>query len=966
MAYKRLNLATGDLLDQDVFKHLEDGIADLDLALDSKVVQVQKTHYGTNRFDKNSIPFVKGLYMSNNISASKVFAYQEQSTTYGAGGGWLNIPVEPGKTYTISVREPVVLKDFNNYTYGTFNSIILTTSNGTVVTSIGSTNGSGYYYSVNGDTSKVSEVNYSGTKVLSKAYGNGSNTARGLYTTAMTITIIDETISFMNVQIGISAFKTYQINSDFCTTRGYLTDEEISQLQNSFQINEGTELLEYEEYGDYDYIEDVVESNLTKLQSAFTTVKVESTNLLDPVNHVQNHIYITNGKLNNGIPPKGSYGRSALLYFPVGVGQYVLHSNALLEFGNKKFGYFKHLIFTDIDDKVITTNYTFNGGDISTTLDNTKAIVSGGGTPTLRFEILDENIKNVYIPILDSDKNAYGLWTEYENDGGLTDEELLELTSQFQLNKGNKVLKYVSFYDVSYKSAISPEYIMGLDEFQENMEAKIETMLGEIEISGINGNSMACSIEDNKIFVRARHFTKDNDIVWDLSRINQSGGNKYFNINAIHTCPKSIEDENMSSSLTQWKGCADDICPPNIMGTYIAANHGYNCVDKITSTAHGKTEKDIGSIWNDSAKKRYVLTHIYDDNTLGFVVFTDNSMSTGKMSYGSPSVGTVMTHESGATNINDVSIEARTSTQLWQCYNHYNIDLLVDGVKYDLNTNDIINGDRVEIFTQYDVIFVPAMLQYLMDNVGNNTSLSQNSDDINDSYMTMYINYQFNKNGSVSTYSSFYINKDITVGYIGLVQSQPIGSTAYTYIPDTSYKVLTLNDGSASQNFNKNCWDSEDKCPYRFFQFTSTEATKGMSLVYDRTIGWGKNDIRKEHLTYAGMYYTSKKMYPAFIAGGSLPKGIYFDGMAARVPLYKYDPDVTSIGWYWSGDDIHLMIDTHNSVNKDIILPDYMNNMRIEILDKTDSVTCNQTYIFNNKLRFISSEYGYLVLRLYK
>jgi hypothetical protein len=69
-----------------------------------------------------------------------------------------------------------------------------------------------------------------------------------------------------------------------------------------------------------------------------------------------------------------------------------------------------------------------------------------------------------------------------------------------------------------------------------------------------------------------------------------------------------------------------------------------------------------------------------------------------------------------------------------------------------------------------------------------------------------------------------------------------------------------------------------------------------MGLIYDRTIGWGKNDIRKEHLTYAGMYYTSKKMYPAFIAGGSLPKGTYFDGMAARVPLYKYDPDLTSVG----------------------------------------------------------------------
>lgn len=60
------------------------------------------------------------------------------------------------------------------------------------------------------------------------------------------------------------------------------------------------------------------------------------------------------------------------------------------------------------------------------------------------------------------------------------------------------------------------------------------------------------------------------------------------------------------------------------------------------------------------------------------------------------------------------------------------------------------------------------------------------------------------------------------------------------------------------------------------------------------------------------------------------------------------------------------MIDTHNAINKDITLPDYMNNMRIEQLDVTDSVTLGQTYIFNNKLRVIASDYGYAVLRLYK
>jgi hypothetical protein len=43
-----------------------------------------------------------------------------------------------------------------------------------------------------------------------------------------------------------------------------------------------------------------------------------------------------------------------------------------------------------------------------------------------------------------------------------------------------------------------------------------------------------------------------------------------------------------------------------------------------------------------------------------------------------------------------------------------------------------------------------------------------------------------------------------------------------------------------------------------------------------------------------------------------------------------------------------------------------MNDMRVEILDKTESVACNQTYLFNRKVRFTSDGYGYLVLRLYK
>jgi hypothetical protein len=326
-----------------------------------------------------------------------------------------------------------------------------------------------------------------------------------------------------------------------------------------------------------------------------------------------------------------------------------------------------------------------------------------------------------------------------------------------------------------------------------------------------------------------------------------------------------------------------------------------------------------------------------------------------------------MVHSSGATNTDDIVIESRTSTQLWQCYNHYSISLLVDGKEVDLDTNEVYNGNKVEILTQYDVIYVPAMLQYLMDHVGTNDALSQKSDDIEESYVTFYINYQFNRNGSISTYSSYLVNKNITGCNFGLVQSGAIGH--YAYIPDTIYKDIydQSGDNLVTINFTKANWLDANKVPYRFYQYSSTDYGKGMCLTYDRSIGYGDNNKRLPAVSNSvGMYYTSRKQYPQLISGYALTPGTFIDGMAARVPLYKYDKDVTSVGWYWSNEDIILMIDTHQAVSKDLVLPKYMNNHRIEVLDKTDSCSCNQTYIFNNKLRFVASDYGYLVLRLYK
>jgi hypothetical protein len=482
--------------------------------------------------------------------------------------------------------------------------------------------------------------------------------------------------------------------------------------------------------------------------------------------------------------------------------------------------------------------------------------------------------------------------------------------------------------------------------------------------SNSNDASMICTVTDENFYVRSKHWTDDKDFVWIIEK--EGGNNKFFNILSANTC-SPIEPYD-APSVNRWKSSSDDIFPPFFNGTYVGGNHGYYGVNVITATAHGKTESDIGSVWLNN-NTTYCLVKVIDENVLWMMPYTESSMISGDMPRSKQASGTLV-HSIGATNTSDIIIETTSQTQLWRCENNYSVKLFVDGVEYDTEENNVYFGDRIEFLTEYDIIFIPAMLTYLMENVGNNTNDSQFSNDIKEFYMRLCINYQFNLNGSVSTYSSYFIGKDITGCNLGLVQAQAIGNPAYCYIPDTIHDEITISEtGDTSYvSFSKKNWRDEKKAPYRYYQFNSSDCDKGMCLTYDRSIGYGNNDKRVPMIAgEAGNYNGgSKKMYPQLIQGQNLTAGTYIDGMAARVPLYKYDPDLTSVGWYWCSDDIILMIDTHNTVNKDIILPDYMNNMRVEKLDVTDSVTMEQTYIFNNKLRFQCTDYGYAVLRLYK
>ena len=152
--------------------------------------------------------------------------------------------------------------------------------------------------------------------------------------------------------------------------------------------------------------------------------------------------------------------------------------------------------------------------------------------------------------------------------------------------------------------------------------------------------------------------------------------------------------------------------------------------------------------------------------------------------------------------------------------------------------------------------------------------------------------------------SSYDINKYLTMGYFGLVQSMAVSADTYTYVPDTVCDMPSLHDGNELK-LTKDLWRSEQKAPYRYYQFSDSELDKGVCLAYDRSIGLGQNDII-------------------------------------------------------------LMLDTHKSVTKDLTLPKYMDNMKTEVLDKSSNVVFEQACVRECKLRLSTPDYGYLVLKLYK
>lgn len=472
---------------------------------------------------------------------------------------------------------------------------------------------------------------------------------------------------------------------------------------------------------------------------------------------------------------------------------------------------------------------------------------------------------------------------------------------------------------------------------------------------------MICLLNGIELYLRAQNWSATEDFVWrcSLVNINWWAGNHYFNIEAGYTCPSTNAPDSIEN-LTLWKESHDDICPLMFNGLIAGGNHGMDCMEIITAPAHGKTNDDIGSVWVDTKGQTYCLVNVLDADKLSFVIFDEAIMASGVMRYGEPEG--VLKHKQNAMHTEDVIIKQRREGQLRPCYNHYQMRLFVDGKRVDPFTDLLQECKCVSVEKEYDIIYVPAMLQMLMDCVGKNNNESLHAEHIRQRYVRVCIRYDFHDNGSTSVYVTYQFAKDVDLHYLGLVQCMTVAEKPYAYVPDTTYDVLTQQDETQKFWFYKDAWRDEKKVPYRYYQFKDAACKDGMALVYDRNYGWGSNETRLAQSVRAGYYSSTRKLYPAFISGGKLEAGTQIDGFAARIPVRKRDPDLTAFCWYYIGNDIVLLIDTHKQVNKNIDLPACMHDRQMEILDSRNAANPS---LSDGKLHVSFDDYGYLVLRLY-
>lgn len=408
----------------------------------------------------------------------------------------------------------------------------------------------------------------------------------------------------------------------------------------------------------------------------------------------------------------------------------------------------------------------------------------------------------------------------------------------------------------------------------------------------------------------------------------------------------------------------DDVSPLRADNATVGANHGYFRT-LITSTAHGKTNADVGSVWSDGTAE-WVIIDIISANVLAVTARNSNATLTVNS----------LTHVSGATNTTAVNTTTKVQKQWYPAIKNRKLKTLIDGRKIDttvLKTYEY--NDNVAFHESYEIMSKSDIVEWIITNKGQAHATYNAAPSI-----LCNFSYVFDKDGGCTIYASITAYKSIPFQDWMVTQSTIMTTPNVTYyVP----KTIPFTQSSIAYDFTKP--QSIVAPTASNLNFDAAKNEVGANPV-DRLIQLSGNvgyaigylpvlDAAPEkRLINASSKYiqvrnSSLKVYPSLLdsdkttleAGdnyAAIAYRKYFKNSATRLAKYVVRSKLADF----------LYLDWQTSLTDIVELDDDLIGRDFTVHEKSSNVTLLSAFATNNIAVKIdnSKSYGYLVLRFDK
>lgn len=383
---------------------------------------------------------------------------------------------------------------------------------------------------------------------------------------------------------------------------------------------------------------------------------------------------------------------------------------------------------------------------------------------------------------------------------------------------------------------------------------------------------------------------------------------------------------------------ADDAAPYRVFNTTVGANHGYNRT-RITASAHGKTNADVGSVYTDGTRE-FVIINIFSANQLDVSSRSDNAGVSSNL----------LTHVSGGTDTSSINSTSRVNEQFYPIIKNRKIEVLTDGHPIPSINNTYFANDTISFVESYDIMEKNSMMEWLISQVGTSSKIVQFD---GDAAISVSINYVFDRNMGCTIFTDFVALKAIDAfkDIMFLQAVKLVADPVKYYVP----KTLPFNHDGIPMDFSEptditsmplvNSIDfTMDKCDPaglladRALMLTpSIGFAMGYLPVKDAALSRRRDVATRKALEIRN----TKKVYMSAVDTAdiaALTPGDYFSVIGYR-NFFLRDPVRTSAYVVETPSGGYLYADYHAASVDRISLPSNFAGKSVQVIEKTNTIS---------------------------